>query len=236
MIHHLLPKEKNNQLILFFCRKNCNYSQQGIERMLSLGFELKVIYNQGKEDQLPSEAFAVACDYIICFRSWFILPQELLDLPKHYSINLHPGPPAYPGSGCVNFALYNEEDHFGVTTHLMNQKVDSGAIITYSTFPVAKHHRLEEVLTTTHQHLYDQLKELVEHLASIGAQYIADRLQKNKNIKWSETKRTLKELNAYREITPDITEEELSKRIRSFHHTDYPLYLTIRNKTFVLKQ
>ena len=102
--------------------------------MLSLGFELKVIYNQGKEDKLPSEALSTECDYIICFRSWFILSQELIDLPKYYAINLHPGPPNYPGSGCVNFALYNEENSFGVTTHLMKQKVDSGSIIAYKNF------------------------------------------------------------------------------------------------------
>ena len=36
--------------------------------------------------------------------------------------------PKYPGSGCINWALYDNAEDFGVTAHLMT-KVDDGPII-----------------------------------------------------------------------------------------------------------
>ena len=105
MIYNKEPKLKNGKIILFFCRKKCGYSEQGISLMLSLGYEVFIVYNEGKSDKLPNDIGSIQCDYIICFRSWFILPKHIIELPKYYSINLHPGPPNYPGSGCINFSL-----------------------------------------------------------------------------------------------------------------------------------
>ena len=236
MITHKEPKVKNGKVILFFCRKKCNYSEQGINLMLSLGFELSIVYNEGKSDKLPDDIRWVQCDYIICFRSWFILPKYIIELPKHYSINLHSGPPSYPGSGCINFSLYNDEKEFGVTTHLMEEKVDSGKIINYETFPVLKNQSLESILNTTHQKLFHQLTDLLLNLSSHGNEYIEKNIKKNNSVKWSNVKKTIKQLDEQREIRLDFSEKELNKRIRSFHHEDFPLFIKLHNKTFFLKE
>lgn len=236
MIHHKIPKVKNGKVILFFCRDKCSHSEQGVNLMLSLGFELKIVYNKGKGDKLPEDIALVNSDYIICFRSWFILPKQVLESPKYYSINIHPGPPNYPGSGCINFALYNEENEFGVTTHIMEEKVDSGKIINYETFPVLKNQSLESVLKITHQKLFNQLTDLLLNLSLHGNKYIEQNIIKNNSVKWSSVKRTLKELNNHREIKLDFSEIEFNKRMRSFHHNDFPLYIKFQNKTFLLKE
>ena len=68
-------------------------------------------------------------DYIFNFRSFLILNTKILKMAKIASINFHPAPPKYRGRGGINYALYNEEKKFGVTVHLMDQKIDNGKII-----------------------------------------------------------------------------------------------------------
>ena len=236
MVQDFQPKTPNNKTILFFCRENCEFSKMGINLMLDLGYTLKIVFNQGKGGKLPKDIELFECDYIICFRSWFILPKKLIEKPKYFAINLHPGPPAYPGSGCINFAFYNEENYFGVTTHLMEEKVDSGKIIDYETFPLLQSQTLENVLKTTHQKLYNQLTDLILNLSAFGNDYVHQKIKENESVKWSKKKRKLKEVEEHREIKFDMDKKEIAKRIRSFHHPDYPVFIILDEKRFYLKK
>lgn len=234
MIQTRTPKSKNGLLILFFCRKDCIHSNASIQLMLDLGFEVKIVYSKTMKEDLPKDVFWIDCDYIISFRSWYILPKRLIDKAKRYAINFHPGPPKYPGSGCVNFSLLNGEENYGITTHLMNEKVDNGRIINYELFPIASHLTLNNILKITHQKLYNKLTDLLLNLSLNNDEYIKSEIEKNKNVKWSNTKRTLKELNEYREIKFDFTEVEFNNRIRAFHHSEYPVFIKFFNRTFIL--
>lgn len=58
-----------------------------------------------------------------------ILPQEILDLPKHRCVNLHFSfLPKYRGAAPVQWALINDEPEAGVTTFQLVSKVDAGPI------------------------------------------------------------------------------------------------------------
>ena len=59
-------------------------------------------------------------DYIICYRTYDIISEEVIKSAKIGAINFHTGPPQYPGRGSVNHALYNNDTEFGVTTHLIS--------------------------------------------------------------------------------------------------------------------
>ena len=90
-------------------------------------------------------------EYIVCFRSLFVLPKRLIDSASIAAINFHPAPPEYPGSGCINFALYDEVSGYGVTAHFMNELVDNGKIIEVRRFPVAPYDNLPTVLSPNTQ-------------------------------------------------------------------------------------
>ena len=77
-------------------------------------------------------------DYILSCRNLFILLKELIENAKYAAINFHPAPPEYPGSGCINFALYDEVDEYVVTAHLVNEKIDNGRILQVRRFQVNK--------------------------------------------------------------------------------------------------
>ena len=59
-----------------------------------------------------------------------ILPKYLLDIPKYGSINIHSSLlPKYRGAAPIQHALLNQEDSTGVSTFLIEPKVDTGKII-----------------------------------------------------------------------------------------------------------
>ncbi|MFH1292067.1 MAG: methionyl-tRNA formyltransferase [bacterium] len=59
-----------------------------------------------------------------------IIPQKILDAPKHGSINVHPSLlPKYRGPSPIQTALLNGETESGVSIMLMDDKMDHGPIL-----------------------------------------------------------------------------------------------------------
>lgn len=64
---------------------------------------------------------------VVAFR---ILPREVFTIPKYGSFNLHGSLlPKYRGAAPIQWALINGEKETGVTTFLLDDKVDTGKII-----------------------------------------------------------------------------------------------------------
>lgn len=64
---------------------------------------------------------------VVAFR---ILPESLYSLPKYGSINIHGSLlPKYRGAAPINWALINGDKETGLTSFILNKKVDTGSII-----------------------------------------------------------------------------------------------------------
>ena len=62
--------------------------------------------------------------------SFTIIPSAIISLPSLGFINVHPSLlPAYRGAAPVNWAIIRGEKKIGVTTFIINDKVDSGEIL-----------------------------------------------------------------------------------------------------------
>src|SRR6266481_2419879 len=122
--------------ILFLGLKDCSYSERAYELLRLAGMDTQRLLSGARGEALPDRVRSWQGDYILCFRSYFILPKALIDRAHIAAINFHPAPPDYPGSGCVNLALYDGAKTYGVTAHVMNEKVDNGPIIHCRRFPI----------------------------------------------------------------------------------------------------
>ena len=91
---------KNNR-VLFFCRKKDFHSEELIKFLKSKIKFVKVIFSNNHKDKLKLSSIPKKIDYIFCFRSFYILKNNILNKAK-FSINFHPGPPEFRGIGCVN--------------------------------------------------------------------------------------------------------------------------------------
>jgi len=68
-------------------------------------------------------------DYIICVHFPYIVPKEVLEIPKNGVINLHPAYLPYNrGWHTSTWAIF-EEKPYGATLHFMEERLDSGDII-----------------------------------------------------------------------------------------------------------
>lgn len=71
---------------------------------------------------------------VVAFR---ILPPEVFALPKLGSFNLHASLlPKYRGAAPINWAIINGESETGVTTFLLEQKVDTGNVLLQRAVPI----------------------------------------------------------------------------------------------------
>jgi len=59
-----------------------------------------------------------------------IVPQAILDIPKHQTLNVHPSLlPKYRGASPIQSQILNDEQEIGVTIMLVDEKVDHGPIL-----------------------------------------------------------------------------------------------------------
>jgi len=64
----------------------------------------------------------------------FLMPEDILNLPKFGAINVHAGElPKYRGYHPINWAIIKDESCLGVTVHYIDEGMDSGNIIAQDT-------------------------------------------------------------------------------------------------------
>ncbi|WP_222424187.1 formyltransferase family protein [Desulfamplus magnetovallimortis] len=179
---------------------------------------------------------------LISFLSPWIIPKHILDNVQDAqgtAINFHPAPPEYPGSGCYNFALYHGVTEYGATCHHMEAIPDTGKIIDTIRFPI---YNCDTVFSLQHRTL-DHMLILFYRIFPIITKNIclSETLEGSKSSETSETwarKPYLKkELDKLCRITPEMSKEEIERRIRA---TQYPgrndPCLVFQEREYILKE
>jgi methionyl-tRNA formyltransferase len=220
--------------ILFFGRQDCNFSKKAYEFLLHLKFEVSSVLSRSLGEALPEDIYSWQGDYIICFRSYFVLPKALIDRAKIAALNFHPGPPEYPGSGCSNWALYDNAKQYGVTAHIMNEKIDNGNIIECRRFPIFSYDTLITLLERAHLKAYDLLIDIAAGLAIEGKQYLDKKLEDSKGEAWRGKARRMSEIDKLRTINPACSKEDLERIIRATYIPSFPPVIKLHGYKFVL--
>lgn len=215
--------------ILFLARKDDMLSDLALEYLQQTGasvFDVRTS-QRGEKPEIPSKNF----DLIITFRSYVILTGEQIRDIQGNAVNFHPGPPNHPGTGGLNYALFEDEREFGVTLHLINEEIDDGEIIEVRRFPIYQVDDVPSLLRRTHSHLLHMFIDFCESM--VGLDWSLERLQ-HVNEEWSGERRTSALLNQYQFVDAGITKEDLKARFRAFHTEQFPLVVNLHDFTFKL--
>jgi methionyl-tRNA formyltransferase len=151
---------------------------------------------------------------LIAYCTSIIVPGSILAAFDGPAYNFHPGPPTYPGVYPANFAIYDGATEFGVTAHVMTEKVDEGAIVGAHSFDIDLDANFNDLEIKSYLDLFalfkklgPQLVNLAEPLAELG-------------IPWGDRKTTLKEYKNLRHSDPIqdalLSDEEKKRRQRAF--------------------
>jgi methionyl-tRNA formyltransferase len=220
-------KSSNEFRVLFLSKKDNVFAQRAAD-FINNHCCHPLVFSGDRKEPLPPEVLNWKGDLMISFISSWVFPKQLLDNAAYAAINFHPGSPEYPGTGCTNFAIYNGEKEYGVTCHHMKASVDSGDIIAVRRFPLKETDKVYEVT----QHCYKLIEEMFYEIMNCILQHKPLPLS---NEKWKRKPYTRKQLNELCEIRPEMSKEEIEKRIKATTYK-YPWAFTkIGDRVFKLE-
>lgn len=89
-----------------------------------------------KSDVFAEELRKFEAEIFLVF-AYKILPTHILSIPKIGSFNIHPSLlPKYRGAAPINHTIINGDTETGITTFLLEEKVDAGGILLQDRFPL----------------------------------------------------------------------------------------------------
>ena len=157
--------------------------------------------------------------------------KKILNKTRYINLNFHPGPPEYPGIGCFNFALYNNEKQYGVTAHIMAIKVDTGKIINVRKFKISTKDNVDTLSSKSYNELFKLFKDSIKHLFNNNFDF------PKSNFKWKRKPFQRIQLNKLSTLNIFMSKKEISKRIRCTYLKDKPPpILKLYGKTFEYKE
>ena len=146
---------------------------------------------------------------VVAFR---MLPKQVWSYPEHGTFNLHASLlPQYRGAAPINWAIINGEKETGVTTFFIDDKIDTGNIITTKSVKIEPHDDVESLhdkLMVLGSKLVVETVENIEkanlHIypqSNSGHLKFAPKLTKeNTKINWDQPQETI--VNFVRGLTP----------------------------------
>jgi methionyl-tRNA formyltransferase len=221
---------KRQNKILFICRKNDAWSLK-IHKILKKNFShITIFYSKSYNEKINSKIKSWKGDYIFSFRSLLILPNSIIKNAKIAAVNFHPGPPEYRGVGCLNYSVFNNESHYGVTAHLMNHKIDSGKILKVLRYRISRKKNLDEILEQTHQKLFLLIILFINLIAD--NKFDINKLIKNNKEKWSKVIKLKSDLDKFYIINKKISKINLQKKLRATMTKKFKPYIVLHNQKF----
>ena len=196
-----------NTSILFLGKKDDQYCKRAID-FLKLNFSNLDICLGQWGDPLPKKVLAWEGDYIISYLCRWVLSKEIINSASTAAINFHPASTKYPGIGCYNFALYKEDNEYGVTCHYMSETVDTGKIISTKEFPILPTDNVESLLKRTYDFQLILFYEILMKIINGSDLPISDK-------KWERKPYTRQDFEDLLIIKPDMDEHEIKRRERA---------------------
>ena len=213
--------------ICIIAKKNKPYIDK-IIKLTKKNFNNLDIYLGVYGDVYPKNLDKKKYDVLISYLSPWIINQKTLSKIKLFSLNFHPGPPEYPGTGCYNFAIYNNEIKYGVTAHLMDKTVDTGKIIKVNKFKISKKITVNELMNKSYKSMFLLFKYVLKNMIIKKKITFSNDNWKRKPFKRKEFKKLLI-------IKKDMSSNEIKKRIRATYFKGNPgPYIKLVGKKFEL--
>ena len=123
--------------IIFICAR---YSSPD-EFLKKRAKDLKIkffIHKDINSDEFIEKIKNYKCDIFLSMSFDQIFRKRFFNIPPLGTINIHAGKlPFYRGRNIINWVLINDEDEFGITSHYVDEGIDTGDIIYQKTYPIS---------------------------------------------------------------------------------------------------
>ena len=110
-------------------------------------------------------------DFLVVVAYGLILPREVLEIPKQFSINVHGSfLPYWRGAAPINQVIFNGDSFTGVSIIKMTEELDAGPILT------------QEKVMLDHTETFGSLHQLLSELGAKNLLKVLDNVNLNKEI------------------------------------------------------
>jgi len=229
--------KKSFNKILLLCRRNDKNVNKLINFFKRNSNKLILVWSKHPREKIKFSKyiFRNKFDYIVSFRNFHILKKNLIKQAKYAAINFHPSTPNYRGMGCINYALFNNEQNYGSTAHLIDVKIDHGKIIDVSRFSIKKKYSLNSLLSKTHDNMLIQAIKIFTFLKDDPANlYKMIKNSKDKRDKWSKKIFTREDMDKFYEVDNSILYKNLLRKIKACYMKDFRPYIMRHGFKFLL--
>lgn len=220
-------KNKSTSSILFLGKKDDEYCNRAFQ-FVEANFENVTVYFSAWGEQMPKEICDWNGDYILSYLCRWVIPLTVIQSAQKGAINFHPASPDYPGIGCNNYALYENTSEYGATCHHMAGKVDTGKIIAVKRFAVFSTDDVSSLLLRTYEF------QLVLFYEIVGKILNGEPLPEPDE-HWTRHPRSRREFNELGVITPEMTDDEVARRVRAVSYGVFQPTVDIGGFRFVLE-
>lgn len=210
--------------ILFIATKKDPNAKIASEYLKQIFPKAEIVFGV-QEEKFPEDLTWWKGDYIFSYLPPWTIPNSLLERAEKGAINWHTGTTKYPGIGSANFAIYNNEKEFGITCHYIPSKKNDAKIIEAERFAILEKDTVSSITQKCHFLLIISFYRILEKIANGEQLPIL-------NEDWTRNPFTRKELESLSEIKPDMTKEEIEKRIKSTTYDNSSAFIEIKGKKF----
>ncbi len=218
---------KSTNSVLFLGKKDDAYCDRAL-KFVEDNFENVTSYFSAWGEPMPEEIRNWHGDYLLSYLCRWVVPLSVIQSAQLGAINFHPASPDYPGIGCNNYALYDNASEYGATCHHMASKVDTGKIIAVQRFAVFPTDDVSSLLQRTYEF------QLVLFYEIVGKILTGEELPAA-NENWTRHPRSRKEFNQLGIITPDMSPEEIARRVRAVSYGVFQPAVEMGGYRFELK-
>lgn len=184
-----------------------------ISRKSETGKQILAIGERFNIPILPSLDEMPECDIIYSVQYHELLRQKDIDKAHIIAVNLHLAPlPEYRGCNQFSFAILEEAKEFGVTIHQIDTRIDHGAILFEKRFSIPEKYWVKELFDMAEDKGIELFKESLPYL--ISGDYIPSPQLEIEGRAPSKLY-FREEIRKIKEISLDLSEEEIAKRIRA---------------------
>lgn len=128
-----------------------------------------VFFENHNSVKLQNYLLAERIDLLINAGTPRILSNSVLDAVNLGVLNVHPGLlPWFRGSSCVEWAIL-EDKEIGITCHLMDQGIDTGAILEKRIIPVYRTDSYQDIRIRVHKESNDLMASVVKKIYKTGS-------------------------------------------------------------------
>jgi methionyl-tRNA formyltransferase len=220
-------QKKSNLSVLFLGKKNDDYCDRAL-KFVEDNFEHVTTYYSAWGEPMPEEIKNWTGDYILSYLCRWVVPLSAIQNARKAAINFHPASPDYPGIGCNNYALYEDATEYGVTCHHMAGKVDTGKIIAVKRFSVYSTDDVKSLLFRAYDFQLILFYEVVSTILDRQPLPVSTET-------WTKQPKSRLEFNKLFEILPEMSEDEVRRRVRAVSYGVFQPTVDIGGFRFELK-